>query len=354
MIVSKKTEKRHSAQEKLFDRFEECLPHRPYAQADVGGFLRKISRNRAYQYPRIQHNPPSTVHWLTFDLDHDHLPHPNPMIFDDVGLPCPNMMVRNPDNAKCHLTYAIESVCRSDAARIKPLAYLSAIQHAYTDALQADHAYTGLLTKNPLYHGWHFLGYHAQVYSLGELADAVDLSEQPKYWTRKRAANDEHIGLGRNCALFHRLRYWAYDHVNHWRSTSDYNRWMREVLAQAEAFNTFAHPLPCSEIKSTAKSVGRWVWVKYTGTGSGWRRGLMKEQFEQSQIPLDLTTRKRLAARETNKIRKAKTEQDIIDAIGLLTARGERVTKAAVSRITGTSREALSRYYGHLFLAEKV
>lgn len=345
MSISNTAQKRQTTDQLLFSQFEQWLPNKPYAQADAGGFLKIISKKQAAKYPRIQHNPPAMVHWLTFDLDHQ-----NPMIYDDVGLPMPNMMVRNPDNLRCHLSYAIEPVCRTEAAKIKPLNYLSAIQHAYTEQLQADHAYTGFITKNPLYKGWHFLGNHTHVFTLGELADHVDLTQLPKYWTRRRAANDDHAGLGRNCALFHRLRYWAYDHVTHWRSTSNYNPWMQEVLAKAEAFNTFAQPLPYGEIKSTAKSVGKWVWTKYTGTGSGKRRGVMAEQFAQSQIDLDLTARQRLGARQSHQIRKDKTEEKIIHAIGVLTAQGHKVTKAAVSRITGLSDRCLRKDWKHLFM----
>ena len=345
MSISNTAKKRQpqDVQQLLFDQFREHLPHKPYVQSDPGGFLNIINRSRAHKYPRIQHNPPGMIHWATFDLDHD-----NPMIFDDVGLPLPNMVVRNPDNLRCHISYAIEPVCRTDAARIQPLSYLSAIQYAYTRALQADAAYTGFITKNPLHPHWHFIGYHTDVYSLGELADYVDLSDQPKYWTRKRAANDDQIGLGRNCALFHRLRYWAYDHVNHWRDTSTQNLWLVEVLKKAESFNTFPQALPYGEIKSTAKSVGNWVWKKYTGSGSGKRRGLMADVFAGSQIDLDLKARQRLGARKSHEIRKEKTEEAIVNAIGILTAQGQRVTATAIARLSGLSRQSLYKDWAHL------
>ena len=89
----------------------------------------------------------------------------------------------------------------------------------------------------------------------------MDLEQ--RHWTRTRAKNDEQFGLNRNCALFKRLAYWAYDNVTYHREHSNYQQWMDDVLCRAESFNTFPQPLPYGEIKATAKSVGKWVWVKY-------------------------------------------------------------------------------------------
>ena len=75
-----------------------------------------------------------------------------------------------------------------------------------------------------------------------------------------------HYGLGRNCALFHRSRFWAYDNVTIYREQGcSYEQWMQAVLDQVESFNVFDDdsPLPYSEVKSVAKSVGKWA-VSYT------------------------------------------------------------------------------------------
>ncbi len=341
---SQKYQHHQPSENDLFDQFHARLPNKPYCSNDLGFGVKICSKKHAVQFRYIQNNPPTIKHWLTFDIDHE-----KPYVWEDAQLPVPNMVVRNPDNLKCHISYALESVCTSDAARPKPMAYVAAIQYAYTMALQADVGYAGLITKNPLHPEWHVIPNHAYIYSLGELADSVDLSSQPKYWTRKRAANDEQIGLGRNCALFHRLRYWAYDHVNDWRAGSTCDQWMQTVLQRAESMNTFTPALPYSEIKSTAKSVGKWVWTKYTGIGSGVKRGAMAEVLAASQIPLDLKTKQRLSARKTNERRKKDTEERIITAIGNLTACGHKVTQAAVARCSGINKDVISRNYRHLF-----
>lgn len=330
-----------------FSRFTELLPNKPYC-TDEKGVLRIRPKLSALRCRYIQPNPPALQHWLVFDLDYDCTALENVFPWEDKGLAEPNFLSYNPENGSPHIFYAIESVCTSPNAHPKPLEYMAAIQDAYTHALKADRCYTGLIAKNPLNPHWFSVELHTAVFSLGDLAKHVDL--QPKRWTRKRALNDEHMALGRNCALFHRLRFWAYDHVNDYRNNgTTYNQWMKEVLARCEKFNDFIEPLPYGEVKSTAKSVGKWVWTKYTGSGSGKRRGAMSDQFKQSQIPMTLETKQRLSARRTHESRRTDTEAKIEAAIANLQEQGKKPTKAAVARLSGVGRQTIYDNFTHLF-----
>ena len=331
-----------------FQRFVELLPNKPYCSDDLINGLLIRPRQRAITYRYIQPNPPHMQHWLVFDIDYDAMQVATVWPWESAKVPEPNIVSYNRDNGHCHLYYAIESVCTSPDAKPKPLHYLAAIQRAYTNVLKADRSYTGLIAKNPLHAHWFNIENHTAVFSLGDLAKHVEL--ESKRWDRRRAANDDHVALGRNCALFHRLRYWAYDHVNDYRNgSSTYNQWMSEVLAKCEGYNDFSEPLPYGEVKSTARSVGKWVWKHYTGSGSGKRRGAMAEQFAQSQIPLQLETKQRLSARRTHETRRDETESKIIKAIESLKADGKRVTKAAVVRVSGVGRRTIYNHYSHLF-----
>ena len=330
----------------IFRRFYELAPAKPYSSDDLEYGIKIRKKLNAFTRRYIQ--PDHLIRrWLIFDLDHT-----SPFFWDDWDwhIPAPNFITRNKNDPRCHIVYGISPVCVSEAAKLKPMQFLAAIQTAYTERLRADQSFTHLITKNPLSGYFRTEHIHDRIYDLAELADYVDLEQ--RHWTRKRASNDEQYGVSRNVALFHRLRYWAYDNVTYHREQqTPYQAWMNEVLARAETLNTFAQPLPYGEIKATAKSVGKWVWGKYwpePGKKTV-RRGAMAPAFEKSELPLDLRAKQRLSARYANDQRKLKTEQAIIDAIGTLTAQGKRVTKAAVSRLTGVSREAVSRYYSHLF-----
>lgn len=51
----------------------------------------------------------------------------------------------------------------------------------------------------------------------------------------------------------------------------------------------------------------------------------------------------------TNAIRRAKNEAKVLDAISQIQSSKKKPTKAEVARITGISREQISRNYAHLF-----
>ena len=312
-------------------RFYDLAPHKPYCTNELGSGLRITSKKKAFNRRYIQHNPPSLCHWLTFDQDHNNL-----IQWEEAGLPEPNLIVRNLENQRAHVHYAIESVCTSEAAKPKPLAYAEAVQEAYREQLKADRCYTGLITKNPYNENWHTWELHQHVYSLGEMADYVELKR--RYWTRKRAANTDHYGLSRNNALFHRLRYWSYDYVMDFREQgASYESWMKAVLDRAESFNDFAQALPYSEIKSTAKSVGNFTWFKYWPTGKPVKRGAMSADFATSQLPLNLTTKQRLSARRSNEIRRSATASRIEEAVSRIEAAGLQATYKTVAKESGIS-----------------
>ena len=326
------------------ERLYQLAPNKPYCTDDKASGLIIRAKPGAFNRRYIQHNPPCMCHWLTFDQDHEHI-----LQWETERLPEPNLIVRNLDNRRAHVSYAIESVCTSDAGSPKPVAFASAVQEAYTEALMADVCYTNFVTKNPYHGDWHVWELHRHVYKLGELADHVELNQ--KRWTRRQAANDDLHGISRNVALFHRSRFWSYDNITrHREQGTTYTQWMAIVLERCETLNTFAELLPYSEVKSVAKSVGKWVWINYWPQGRPIQRGAMAASFSQSQLPLDLKKKQRLAARRTAEIKRGNTESRIIDAIGQLTAQGERVSKAAVGRLIGMSRQKVSENYNHLFL----
>ena len=323
------------------DRFIELAPSRPYC-TDHKGSVGIRSKEQALKKRYIQCNPPAMCHWVVFDLDHE-----DPFIWLTESLPSPNYLAVTPFKNTSHVAYAVRSVCTSESARRHPIEYLAAIEEAYRAHLQADIGFSGFITKNPMHPDWNVQWCHDHVYELGELASRVELKR--RYWTRKRANDHTHAGLGRNCALFHRTRFWAYDSVNYYRDVLKipYSEWMGMTLNRCEQFNSFDPDLPYGEVKSTAKSVGKWVWTKYF-VQPKIRRGAMADMFEGCQLELDLKAKQRLAARRTNQMRRSNTENRIIEAIGQLTAQGKRCSKAAVARLVGVRREVISRHYRHL------
>lgn len=317
------------------DRFYQGAPHKPYYAKEKGCRTYIAKKEIAFKFPYIQHNQPALCLWMTFDIDHQNL-----LLWDETGLPEPNLIVRNLDNKKCHLSYAIDSVCTSPAAKPKPLAYLAAVEDAYRKVLMADQCYTGLLTKNPYNDQFSALYAHDHVFTLSELEKHVELERH--YWTRKRAVNDEQYGFGRHMAIFHRLRFWGYPEVLKYRENgSSYNQWMDAVFSQCESYNTFPRPLEYSSVKSTAKSVGNFCWFKYWPEGKPVMRGAMAASFAESQIPLNLAIKQRLSARRTNEMRRGFTDQQIDKVIQQIQEAGQQATKKSIAKHSGLSFETV-------------
>lgn len=201
----------------------------------------------------LQLNPPAHRSWVILDIDRPGTSH----AWADAGLPPPTYCAINPENTRVHLGYALSApVCTSDAARMKPLSYLAAIEYAYMKRVGADAAFTGPLAKNPLHPSWCvWEPANAPVYELGYLAEFVDLPT-----TRLPRTP----GVGRNCDLFDGLREWAYSAVREFWRPGGEERWRAAVRLQAEALNTFLEPLGAAEVAGIARSVARYVWRRFS------------------------------------------------------------------------------------------
>lgn len=323
------------------ERFFKTLPRTPYALLDKGMGCFLCSKQAALRMPYLQPNHPHLAHWLVIDLDRS--------VFEPwqtADLAEPNIVSFNPENGHCHLFYAIDGVCTSPSGRPAPIQYLAAIQRAMTFALGGDPSYTGFLCKNPFHPRWHSFERHTGVYPLCKLEGLLDLSY--RNWSRKQALADDHFALGRNCALFHRLRYWSYQQVWDYRQSGCFEAWLQASLNQAQSLNDFAQPLGYGEVKSTARSVAKWTWQNYFGKGQK-RSGIMGKELAERKIE-DLALKQSLSAQRTNQLQRQQTEEKIIDAIGTIIRQGGRVSKAEVSRRTGLHRNTLERHYSHLFL----
>ena len=230
------------------------LPKRPYCSDNLSQGIYPRSLSVAIKKNYIQLNPPQMQYWLVFDIDRQ----ASAFAWYDANLPDPFAVVVNPENTHCHVIYALASpVCTSDLAHEKPLRYLAAIQQVYTEKLQADVNYSGLIAKNPFSRNhWHVIPCAIEAkYTLDELAEWVDLTSLPK--CVKNAS--ETFALGRNCYLFDSLRKYSYKAIKQYRS-GKVDVWRNHILDQAMSMNVFNEPLPHSEIKAIAKSVANWVW----------------------------------------------------------------------------------------------
>ncbi len=335
---------RNDAFQSTLDRFYDALPTKPYCGDMKPAYLIR-SKRHALRWNYIQANPPGLTAWLTFDIDHG-----NCWVWEDAGLPPPNLIVRDKTTNTSHISYAITPVCTSANGRSHPQRYMASIRKAFAARLNADAEYTGRITKNPFSPYWHTTVLHNDEYSLGELADSVDL--ESLHPAPLSLVPDESHCSGRNSILFQRLRFWSYQHVTSHRTNGSFEQWSVRVQQQAELLNNFRDTayrshgaLGITEIDATSRSVARWTWDNYEAPQA---RGVMQLQ----DADIDLPSKQRLAAQRTHQVRCDATGAAVTDAINALTKANRRVSKAAVARLTGISRQHISGRYSHLFEVE--
>lgn len=317
------------------------LPYHPFVTNDFEQHgLFRVRRDKSLPFKTIQHNPDGLIRCLVFDIDKDQASHH----WYDCDAPAPNWVIINPKNGHAHYVYMLDCpVPTTDAARLKPQKYAAAIERALSLLLEADINYVGLVSKNPLSEHWRVWKPRIEAYSLTELEEYVDLSTLPKL--KKR----EHDGTSRHCILFDELRYWAYSRVANAREDMTLAQWIKTLLHKAEALNTFNNQLSYNSLQHTAKSVGRWTWSHYTGTGGKVKRG--RDATQNSQ--LELHDKQVLAAYKTNQQRKSTSEDKIKAAIKLLQVQSKKVTAIGIERISGVKEQTIRKNYKHLLPSKK-
>ncbi len=294
------------------------LARRPYCSDDLSTGLRIRSQEVALRHSHIQSNSPALRWRLVFDIDRP------AAVFaaEDGGVATPNWIAENPRNGHAHLGYEIAApLVTSEAGRADPLRFAAAIEYAYMEKLGADRGYVGLICKNPLHEQWRTSVQRVQAYDLGELAEWVNL---PSRIPKKQLAESP---LGRNVAVFDRLRHWAYRNVKRYEDSAE---WKFACLMQATAFNSsFQVALPNNEVQHIAKSVSKWTWTRFDTDASDAR--FSKLQAHRGRIGGVLSGQSRAAKAESRA-----TEAQALAKQGM--------TQKAIALTMGTSQQNVSNW----------
>ncbi|MGY3382100.1 hypothetical protein ACVWYS_004123 [Arthrobacter sp. TE12231] len=230
----------------------------PSATDDLSKGTYRQRREVALQRRYIQANPSALITSLVIDVDHD-----DALLraMDQTsGVPTPSYVAQSP-TGRAHVGYLLKApVCRTDNARLEPMRFAARVEAGLVNALDADRGYAGFLTKNPIHEHWDTVWGTDRLYTLKELA--TDLwGWMPRTLPRKAADNS---GLGRNVALFNRVRLWSYPGVRRYWSDGP-TVWGEVTHAYALAVNQeFAVPLDGQEVDHLARSVSRWTWRNFT------------------------------------------------------------------------------------------
>ena len=242
----------------VLDHFINTIPKKPYASDDLMYGVKIYSKDAALRKVYLQPNHPYYLHNIVFDLDYS--ASLVEILYSKTGIPLPNLIIENKENGRSHAIYYLKTpVFKTDASRQKPIIYLNAIQRTLQHVLDADVNYTGLICKNPLNDRWRTNTLRHTPYSLDELANKLEID-----WKQisKPIKQNEAVGLGRNCYLFHTARLWAYVAIRKHRGAT-YSIWLQSVLDHCLKLNeSITDPLGYNEVRGIAKSISRYCWKR--------------------------------------------------------------------------------------------
>ena len=242
----------------VLDHFINTIPKKPYASDDLMYGVKIYSKDAALRKVYLQPNHPYYLHNIVFDLDYS--ASLVEILYSKTGIPLPNLIVENKENGRSHAIYYLKTpVFKTDASKPKPIIYLNAIQRTLQHVLDADVNYTGMICKNPLNERWRTSTLRHTPYSLDELANKLEID-----WKQisKPIKQNEAVGLGRNCYLFHTARLWAYVAIRKHRGAT-YSIWLQSVLDHCLKLNeSITDPLGYNEVRGIAKSISRYCWKR--------------------------------------------------------------------------------------------
>jgi hypothetical protein len=279
---------------------------------------------KAFDYPLIQPNGPRRQVYITIDMDRSDAA----SAWRDAGKPPPNIIVENPVNGRGHLIYELtKPVWKGKPNDRRGLApperYFRNVKRALTAELGGDPGYNGFLVKNPFHPQWRTTVVRAEPYTLGELAQHLDLSSVPS-----AELVEDHAG--RNCTLFESIRHWGMRVVRNYTSLSDFQAVM---LDQLEGLNEeFDESLPDRELRDICKSVSRYTW---------------RNQPVRLN-PDEVKRRQSLSAARTAEVKANTTLDQLVLARQTLWADGATETNEALAALAGISVRTVQRYRAQL------
>ncbi len=242
------------------------LPLWPLQSDDLMAGLFRGSRDTGMRKRWIEANPQAVSNLLVVDVDHDDAT--MRLLWDRKDLQ-PNVVTVNPDNGHAHAIWALqEAVTRTEYARRKPLAYAAAVTEGLRRSVDGDKGYSGLITKNPLHASWDTLPITDRLWTLPELADALQARRMLPTASWQRSKRQAPVGLGRNCTLFETARHWAYREIRH--HFGNPQGLGTAIETHAHQLNAdYSEPLPRNEVHHLAASITRWITTRSTMWNDG-------------------------------------------------------------------------------------
>lgn len=303
----------------LYDRLP---PHLPLAKTKKEPSNRYSDKSGVCEYPYFTPNRrgiKNYIYCIIFDLDptnkNGDLVSDNFFKWSDVGLPPPNIIVKNPHkHGSCQYIYFLSAPLRSseEHASIQQTDWLNRIIKCMTALLNADPAFNGGRSKNPFSseHDTYVGG--AKSYTFQQLSDGCDLiayeqkqrefgvtgilsdsaniappNNKYRYMDTARASNHPKFGIGvfvdseywrygKNGQAFEAIRHRAY--LKAYLTPEDLTLFVHNEYIEYQS--NFAETMADYDIRASVKSIVKYC-IKQFGVGTGKLNKSFKERLKE-------------------------------------------------------------------------
>lgn len=298
----------------------------------AGGGYRRPTEEAAHER-YWQPNPRKRLVMLVCDCDRA-----DPIIRVFNGhAPPPTAVVWNDASGRAHALYILTSpVSFGPTSSRKAQEWAEVVWAGLEEALQADGAYTGLLSRGPLHSGHTLEAISGRSYELSELAAGLKL---PKRATLAERLEAQHAD-SRNTAVFDQVRYAGYARA----------RWSEAALLDyliclaKEKNSAFADhpsgPMTDREALGIARSVWRFVVANREQLARSTRSRTHSRDRDELD-PEEARAQMQAGQAAGAATRREQTRAELRAAVVTLTAQGQRINSQTLSLVTGLPRKTV-------------
>lgn len=309
-------------------RLYDNLSDKPYCSNDLTYGLKIRPKKTAFsRYAYLQLNNHWSDTYLNFDVDRAGAA----WAWEDADILAPTFITINPKNGHAHLVYELITPVWKQGSE-KPIKWLLAIKKGLTEILGADFGYRGLISKNPNHQRWEVLDFGGR-HELVELWETAEVGK--KYATPPKPVQEKINLSAQSNFLFHDGRFYGYWVVRQCTSLSQLCDKLSVHLENCCIKR--GEPIRKRQIDYYTKYIADWVWPRRDKLGQAGRHERKTTDEELKQI-------RSVNAHQTHEVRKAATEEKIRKAFDKLIRAGKKLTKAAIAREAGITRQTLDRF----------
>ena len=313
-----------------YRRFFKYFPKEVFGSTDKNQFYHTKERLYALkEFKWIQYNSDDMFSVLSVDIDNSS----DSLLYQDFSLPVPTWIIQTTKGFQYH--WALKSPIMLKGYNSKKLRYIvKDILHKLVSLLGGDTNAIGLnrVFRSPTNNRTWFSGNEidlSEFYDLPPVKEEIidKILEEVKENKKNSSLKGLSEGEGRNCALFDKLRIWAYSRARE----GSYS--LNSLQMKAETLNfEFNEIMDLKEVTIIVNSIDEFIQNKY-------------KRIDYMALSPD--ERKKIASANGKKSGEARSkvaETKIQTALNIMEDLKEKITIRALAERSGTSKDTVQKY----------